>query len=188
MSENIEDLMDSLEERMMNTEDAMKDDFSKIRTGKASPALVEGIMVDYYGSKTRLKELAGISTPESRLIVVQPWDVSAVKAVEKAILASDIGISPVSDGKILRLPMPEIDEERRKKLAKQVKTRTEDAKIALRNIRRDGNEQAKKAEKASDITEDDLKNMLSDIQEMTDRYIKGLEKVLVEKEKELLTI
>ncbi len=186
--ENIELLMDSLEEKMMKTLEAMEVDFATIRTGKASPALVEGIIVDYYGTPTRIKELAGISTPDARTIAVQPWDISAVKNVEKAILASDLGISPVSDGKILRLPMPELTAERRKDLAKGVKGKAEDAKIAIRNIRRDGNDITKKAEKASDITEDDLKSMLSDIQKMTDGYIKNIDDAQVAKEKELIKV
>lgn len=188
MSVAIDDLMDYTEEHMMKTEELMTNDFNAIRTGKGSPALVENITIDYYGTPTRLRELAGITVPEPRLIVIQPWDPKAVQTIEKAIIASDIGISPVSDGKVLRLPIPELSEERREKLAKQVKTRGEDAKVAIRNIRRECNDIAKKAQKASDITEDDLHDMLEDIQKATDNYIKDIDKNVTAKEKELMTV
>ena len=181
-------LLDSLEENMMKTEEALKTAFSALRTGKASPALVENIMVDYYGSATRMKEIAGITAPESRLLVIQPWDRSALAAIEKAILASNVGITPMNDGKTLRLPIPELSQERRAALAKQAKSETEDAKVALRNIRRDGNDSAKKAQKDGALTEDDLKKMLDDIQKMTDRYIASLDTMLGAKEKELMTM
>jgi len=184
----IGELLDTLEENMMKAEEAMKSDFAAVRTGKASPSLVENIHVDYYGTSTRLRELAGITTPEARLLVIQPWDPSSIPAIEKAIQASGIGISPVSDGRIIRLPVPELSEERRSQLAKQVKTRAEDAKIVMRNIRRDGNEIAKKAQKNSEITEDDLKKMLDDIQKLTDSYIASVEKIQEGKEKELMKL
>lgn len=188
MSVPVSELMDHLEEQMMKAIDSMKSDFSGVRTGKASPALVENIMVEYYGAMTRLRDIAGITTPESRLLVIQPWDQTAVQAIEKAILASNIGISPVSDGRIIRLPLPELSEERRATLAKQVKSRSEDSRISIRNIRRDGNEAAKKAQKNSEITEDELKSMLDKIQKLTDDYIKDVDKILADKEKELMTV
>jgi ribosome recycling factor len=188
MSTEIDDLMDYTEEHMMKTIEVMQADFSTIRTGKASPALVENMTIDYYGTPTKLKELAGITTPEPRLLVVQPWDPSSVQVIEKSILASNLGISPVSDGRVLRLPIPELSEERRQNLAKQVKTRAEEARIAVRNIRRDSNDVAKKSQKASEITEDDLKDMLSDIQKLTDDYIKEIDTILQKKEDELLNI
>ncbi len=188
MSVSIDDLMDHLEESMMKTQDAMLHDFSAIRTGKASPALVESVMVDYYGTPTRLKELAGITAPEPRMLIIQPWDPASVAAIEKGIIASNVGISPVNDGRTLRLPIPELSEERRASLTKQVKVRGEDAKVAIRNIRRDGNDLAKKAEKASEITEDDLKDMLKDIQDMTDRYCKEIDDQVAAKEKDLMTV
>ena len=184
----ITELMDFVEEHMMKTEDSLKNNFAAIRTGKASPSLVENITVDYYGSATRLRDLAGISTPEPRLLVIQPWDRSALAAIEKAILSSNVGITPMNDGKILRLPIPELSQERRAALSKQAKAETEDAKVALRNIRRDANEIAKKAQKDSEITEDDLKKMLDDIQKTTDRYIAALDTALAAKEKELMTV
>lgn len=185
---DITTLLDDTEELMMKSEDAMKHDFSAIRTGKASPALLDGIMVEYYGAMTRLKELAGITAPEPRLLVVQPWDAASVKAVEKAIIAANIGITPMNDGKLIKLPIPELSQERRTALAKQAKARAEEAKVSLRNIRRDANEFAKKAQKGGELTEDELKKMLDDIQKMTDSYIATVDKDLAAKEKELMTV
>ena len=185
---DITELMDFVEEHMMKTEDSLKNNFAAIRTGKASPSLVENITVDYYGTPTRLRDLAGISAPEPRMLVVQPWDKGSLAAIEKAILSSNIGITPMNDGKLLRLPIPELSQERRTALSKQAKSETEDAKVALRNIRRDANEIAKKAQKDSEITEDDLKKMLDDIQKTTDRYIAALDAALAVKEKELMTV
>ncbi len=184
----VSEVFDVAEEKMMNAEEAMKNDLLAIRTGKASTALVENIMVEYYGTMTRLRDIAGLATPDARLITVQPWDQSAVKAVEKAILGSTLGISPVSDGKIIRLPIPPLSEERRIALTKQVKTRLESAKVELRNARRDANEALKKAQKASEITEDELKSDLEKVQKLTDSYTENLEKLAADKEKELMTI
>lgn len=184
----IDDLMDYTEEHMMKAVEAMTLDFATIRTGKASPALVENMTVDYYGTPTKLRELAGITTPEPRLLVIQPWDPSSVATIEKAIIASKLGISPVSDGRLLRLPIPELSEERRASLAKQVKARAEEARVAIRNIRRDANDTAKKSQKSREITEDDLKDMLEDIQKLTDDYIKEVDSALSKKEDELMNI
>lgn len=188
MNHDINKLMNELEEQMMKSLEHLENEFSSIRTGKASPALVENISVNYYGSATKMKVLAGITTPEPRLLVIQPWDPSSVPAIEKAIISSELGISPVSDGKVIRLPIPELSEERRQKLAKQAHTISEDAKIAIRNIRREGNDIVKKAEKNSDITEDDRNDMLDDIQQLTDKYIDKIDENLKEKEDELLSI
>jgi ribosome recycling factor len=185
---DIESLVEHLMERMDSTIEHMKSDFSGYRTGKASTALVENILIDYYGTSTRLKELAGITVPEPRLLVIQPYDPSSVPVIEKAISSSNIGINPVSDGKILRLPIPELSEERRSSLAKQVNARTEEARVAIRNARREGNDIAKKAEKNSDITEDDLKLVLKEIQELTDSSIEDIDKILKGKEDELMNI
>ncbi|HPO90109.1 MAG TPA: ribosome recycling factor [Victivallales bacterium] len=185
---SITELLDYVEEHMMKAVDHLKNELAGIRTGKASPALVENIMVEYYGTSTRLKELAGITAPEPRLLVIQPWDPSSVSAIEKAILGSKIGISPVNDGKIIRLPIPELSEERRNSLVKQVRSLAEDSRVAIRNVRRDGNEIAKKAQKNSEITEDDLKGMLEKIQKLTDDYIKEVDDIVAKKEKELLSI
>jgi ribosome recycling factor len=188
MDIEIDLLMDHLEEEMMNAEEAMQRDFATVRTGKASPGLVENLNIDYYGTPTRLRELAGITVPEPRMLVIQPWDPSAIGLIEKAVNASNIGITPVNDGRILRLPMPELSEERRNSLVKQVKQRSEDAKIVIRNIRREGNELAKKSEKKSEITEDDLKDMLKDIQDLTDKYIKKIDDIFASKEQDLLSV
>ena len=185
---NIETLVDELMERMEKTTEHMKNDFAGYRTGKASPALVENLTIDYYGTPTRLKEIAGITTPEPRLLVVQPYDPGSVSTIEKTISASNIGINPVSDGKILRLPIPELSEERRATLAKQVNGRAEEARVSIRNIRREGNDIAKKSQKSSDITEDDLKVMLKDIQDLTDDSIENIDTTLKIKEKELMSI
>ncbi len=188
MSVGASKVMEYLKDHMKKTIDHMKSDFSGFRTGKASPALVENITVEYYGTPTRLKELAGITAPEPRLLVIQPWDASAAVAIEKAIKASNIGINPINDGRILRLPIPELSEERRASLAKQVKARAEDARVAVRNLRREGNETVKKAQKGGEITEDDLKKMTDDIQKMTDQSIKDIDASLKAKEDELMSM
>ena len=187
MSE-LNDLLDELEERMMKSEDSMKHDFSAIRTGKASTALVDPITIDYYGTQTKLRDVAGISTPDPRTITIQPWDKSVLAKIEKAIIASNLGITPLNDGKLIRLPIPPLSGERRQQLTKQVKARCEEAKVSVRNIRRDGNETAKKLEKDSVINEDELKELLEKIQKLTDEYIRNLEAVSAEKEKEIMTV
>ncbi len=184
----IELLLDTVEENMKKSEEALKNAFTAIRTGKASPSLVEGLTIDYYGSATRLRDIAGITTPEPRLLVIQPWDATAVSAIEKAILASNLGITPMSDGKTIKLPIPPLSEDRRAALSRQAKTETEDAKVSLRNIRREGNETAKKAQKDGMLTEDELKKMLDDIQKLTDKYIAQFDVILAAKEKELMTV
>lgn len=179
-------LMDELTEKMMDAEEAMKHDFISIRTGKASTALVENLQVEYYGTMSRLKDIAGLSTPDPRTIAIQPWDKTAFPAIEKAIINSSIGISPVNDGKMIRLPVPSLTEERRIQLTKQVKARAEEAKISIRNTRREGNEMAKKTEKAGEITEDELKSVLENIQKLTDDSIKQIDLVAADKEKDLM--
>ena len=188
MAYTVDSLLDTLEENMMKTEDALLNTFSGIRTGKASPALVENITFEYYGTQTRIRDAAGITAPEPRLLVIQPWDASAVKAIEKALLSSNIGITPMSDGRSLKLPIPELSKDRRVALAKQAKAGAEEAKVALRNIRRDGNDAVKKFEKDGEITEDERKKMLDDIQKLTDSYIAKVDAMLAEKEKELMTV
>jgi ribosome recycling factor len=188
MAYTVDTLLDALEENMMKSEDALNSAFAGIRTGKASPALVENITFEYYGTQTRIRDAAGITAPEPRLLVIQPWDASAVKGIEKAILASNIGITPMSDGKTLKLPIPELSQDRRQALAKQAKSAVEEAKVALRNLRREGNDAVKKALKDSDITEDENKKLLDDVQKLTDRYIASLDKELTVKEKELMTV
>ena len=177
-----------LEARMKKTEESLKNSFSAIRTGKASPALVDGIMVEYYGTQTKLNAIAGITAPEPRLLVIQPWDAGAVKAIEKAILASNLGITPMSDGRTIKLPIPELSQERRTAFCKQAKAETEEAKVGLRNVRREGTDFVKKAQKDGIMTEDEQKKAETDIQKLTDRYIGILDAALAAKEKELMTI
>ena len=181
-------LFDELEERMMKSEEALVEKLSGIRTGKASPALVENITFEYYGTQTRIRDAAGISTPEPRLLVIQPWDGNALKNIEKALLASNIGITPLNDGKTLKLPIPALSEDRRKDLAKQAKAAVEEAKVALRNIRRDGMDYLKKLKKNSEITEDEQKKAEKDLQDMLDKYTKRVDEALAAKEKELMAI
>ena len=166
----------------------MKKNFATVRTGKASPALVDGIMVEYYGAQTRLKDIASVTAPEPRLLVIQPWDQNAVKSIEKAIQASNLGISPVSDGHVIRLPIPELSEERRKDMTKLVRKRAEETRIEIRNARRDANEAMKKAQKASEISEDELKIQTDVIQKMTDKMIEQVNKIYEEKEAELMAV
>ena len=185
---NIGKLLDQLSDKMDKAVEHMKHDFATIRTGKASPALVDHITIEYYGTTVKLKEMAGITAPEARLLVIQPYDPSSTGTIEKAIRASNIGINPVNDGKILRLPIPELSQERRASLSKQVSAKAEETRVAVRNVRREGNDLAKKAQKGSEITEDELDQMLTDIQELTDASIEEIDKILASKEKELMQI
>ena len=175
-------------EKMEKTIRVLEGEFATIRAGRANPAVLDKITVDYYGTPTPVQAMAAISVAEARILVIQPWDKSALSAVEKAILASNIGITPMNDGTHIKLPIPELSQDRRAALAKQAKGFVEEAKVALRNIRRDGNEAAKKAQKDGVFTEDELKKILDDIQKLTDRYIATLDKELAAKEKELMTV
>ena len=185
-----ETLLLEVETAMEEAVEHMQAGFAGVRTGKASPSLVDNmdIFVASYGSSMKLKSLAVVSTPDARSILIQPFDPGTLNDIKKAIAESRLGISPIIDARSVRLPIPELSQERRTALAKQAKAETEDAKVALRNIRRDGNESAKKAEKDGALTEDDLKKMLDDIQKMTDRYIASLDAMLGAKEKELMTM
>lgn len=176
------------EETMRKSMGFLKEDLAGIRAGKANPKLVDKIQVSYYGTMTPLNQVANISVPEPRSILIQPWDASLVREIEKAILASDLGINPSNDGKIIRLVIPVLTEERRKELLKVVKKETENAKIAVRNIRRDANEELKKLEKASEITKDDHKKAEEDMQKLTDKYIKFVDDIYKDKEKEILEV
>ena len=163
-------------------------DFSGIRTGKASPSLVENIMVEYYGASTRLRDLAGISSPEARQILIQPWDATAIEPIEKGILKSSLGITPQNDGKSIRLIFPELTQDRREELDKVAKKLAEDAKVTIRNIRRDANEKLKSMEKSGEITEDDRFKAEKLVQNTTDEHIRKADEALKEKEKEIMTI
>ncbi len=185
---SMSELLELTEEKMMDAMEALENDFASLRTGKASPGMVENLMVDYYGAATRLRDIAGISTPESRMLVIQPWDQNALESIEKAIHTSELGISPINDGKLIRLPVPDLTEERRKELSKQARKRAEAGKVEVRNHRRDANEEAKKSEKASEISEDDLKEVLADIQKSTDEYIDKISRTAEKKEGDIMQV
>ncbi len=176
------------EERMEKAVNNMDKDFAKLRTGRASTSLVDDIKVDYYGSPTPINQLASVSIPDSRTITIQPWDKGGFGAVEKAIMKSDLGLTPVNDGKIIRISIPALTEERRKELVKVSRKYNEDAKIAVRNVRRDANEQLKKLEKDKSISEDELKKAMDDVQKLTDKYAAEADKKCQAKEKEIMDI
>lgn len=179
---------DKLEERMNKTLSVLEENFSEIRAGRANPAILNKITVEYYGVPTPINQVAGISVPEARLIVIQPWDVSVLKEIERAILASDIGLNPNNDGKVIRLSFPELTEERRKELVKDVKKIAEESKVAIRAIRRDGIDEAKAMEKESLMTEDELKKAEDQIQKLTDKKIAEIDVITEKKEKEIMLI
>lgn len=172
----------------MKSVEFVHDEFAKVRTGKASTSLVENIQVEVYGTHMRLRELAGISTPEPRLIVIQPWDTTVVQSVVHAIQKSELGINPIVDGKIVRIPIPQLDQERRRELDKVIKHMAEEGRVAIRSERRHGNDAIKKLQKDGKITEDDLKHGEKEIQSKTDEYIKQIDTTLAHKEKEILAV
>ncbi|MEI3305213.1 MAG: ribosome recycling factor [Dysosmobacter sp.] len=176
------------EEKMKKSIDSVSADFASVRAGRANASVLDRIMVDYYGSPTPIQQIAAISSPDPRALVIQPWDGTALKIIEKAIQNSDLGINPQNDGKCIRLTFPQLTEERRKELVKQIHKYAENGKVAIRNIRRDAMEAFKKKEKASEITEDDLKQAEKDLQKMTDDSCKKLDELLAKKEKELLAV
>ena len=175
-------------ERMEGAIDALKKEFGSVRTGRASLALLDGIAVDYYGNTTPLQQVASLSVPESRQIVIQPWEQRVIPEIEKAIMKSDLGLTPTNDGKVIRINIPPLTEERRKQLVKVVKKRAEEAKIAIRNIRRDSNEEMKKLEKEQHLSEDDAKKFHAEIQKLTDSYITKVDEVLKHKENEIMEV
>lgn len=178
----------NIEERMQKTISVFDVNLSEIRAGRANPAILNKVTVDYYGTPTPINQMAGISVPEARLIVIQPWDMSVLKEIERAILASDIGITPNNDGKVIRLNFPELNEERRKEIVKDIRKMSEEAKVAVRQIRRDGIDEFKKMQKDSLITEDDLKSAEDNIQKLTDKYVDEIDKLTEVKEKEIMTV
>ncbi len=176
------------EEKMTKTVDRLKNDFAALRAGRANAAVLDKVMVDYYGAPTPVQQMAAISVAEARILLIQPWDVTSLKAIEKAILASDIGITPNNDGKVIRLAFPQLTEERRKDLCKTVKKSGEEAKVSVRNIRRDAIEKLKTMKKNSEITEDDQKEAEKKVQKLTDRFCEEVDKAVAEKEKEIMSI
>jgi len=185
---SVEDIMLEAQMAMDATVESLSKRFDSVRTGKASPALVEGIMVEYYGAMSRLKDISTISAPEPRLLKIQPWDAKAVDSIRKAISASSLGITPMTDGKSIRLPIPELSEERRAEMTKQVKKMAEEARVEIRNGRRDANEAVKAAKKNSEITEDEQKAATEEIQKLTDKMIGKVDSVLEAKQKELMEV
>jgi ribosome recycling factor len=181
-------VIEKAKDRMSKAIQAYTRELAGIRAGRASASLLDRITVDYYGAPTPVNQLAGISVPEARLLVIQPYDKSILGEIEKAIMKSDLGINPTSDGSIIRLAIPQLTEERRKELAKQVKKESEEAKVGIRNIRRDGNDELKKLEKNGEITEDALRGYSEDIQKLTDEIINKIDQITKDKEKELLEV
>ena len=180
--------LNHIEEKMNKTISVLQENFSEVRAGRANPAILNKIRVDYYGSPTPINQVAGISVPEARLIVIQPWDISLLKEIEKEILKAEIGINPNNDGKVIRLAFPELNEERRKELVKEVKKMAEDSKVSIRSIRREAMDEAKKLQKDNQMTEDELKGAEDKIQKLTDNKIAEIDKILAEKEKEIMSV
>jgi len=177
-----------IEEKMDKTISVLQENFAEVRAGRANPAILNKIKVDYYGTPTPINQVAGISVPEARLIVIQPWDASLLKEIEKEILKAEIGINPNNDGKVIRLAFPELNEERRKEIVKDIKKMAEESKVSIRSVRREGIDEAKKMQKDSEITEDELKSAEDQIQKITDSKIAEIDKVLAEKEKEVMSV
>jgi ribosome recycling factor len=182
------ELFKDAEERMLKAEENLRREYASLRAGRATPALLDRIMVDYYGTPTPINHLANISVPDPRMLVIQPWDKNVLSHIEKAILKSNLGLTPTNDGSVIRLNIPQLTEERRKELVKAVKKMAEEAKVAIRNIRRDANERLKNMEKNGEISEDDSKRHQDEIQKLTDKYIKEVEKIQIAKEKEIMEV
>ena len=177
-----------IEDKMEKTIGNLEENYAEIRAGRANPAILNKIKVDYYGVPTPINQVAGISVPEARMIVIQPWDASILKAIEKAILTSDIGINPNNDGKLIRLTFPELTEERRKEIVKDIKKLSEEAKIAIRSIRRDAMDLAKKEQKDGDMTEDEEKQAEDKIQKLTDKKVAEIDEISAKKEKDIMSV
>ena len=184
----MDERLQQFETKMEKTCEYLEADFMTIRAGRANASVLDKVAIDYYGTMTPVQQVGSISSPEPRLLVIQPWDASVLKEIEKAINASDIGIAPQNDGKVIRLNFPPLTEERRKELVKDVKKKGENAKVAIRNIRRDANDSLKKANKNSEITEDELKDQQDKVQKATDKYIKTIDGMIDKKSKEILTV
>lgn len=184
----IEDIIKDVEERMLKSVKNLEKEFSSIRTGRANPALFSGIKASVYGSEMPLNQLATISCPEPRLVVIQPWDRSTLNDIEKAILKSDLSVNPSNDGNLIRIQIPELTEERRKEYVKHARQKAEECRVAIRNVRRDGNDMIKELEKEKEISEDDSKNAVARIQKLTDKFIDEVQTMTNNKEKEILNV
>lgn len=182
----VQDIVKASSDLMKKSVEHLEQQFAKVRTGRASAALVDSVRVDYYGSPTPISQVGGISTPDARTLVIQPWDAGTVSAIEKAILAANLGLTPQSDGQIIRITVPPLTEERRKDIVKQCKKMAEDAKLAVRNVRRDANEDLRKAEKTEQFSEDERKRGEDDVQKNTDRFVKDIDHLLAEKEQQVM--
>ncbi len=182
------EIKNEINTKMADAIDSLKKDFSSIRTGRASLALLEGIMVDYYGTLTPINQVATLGVPDARMITIQPWDQNVISNIEKAILKSDLDLTPNNDGKIIRINIPPLTEERRKQIVKIVRKRAEESRIAVRNIRRDVNDELKKLEKEQHLSEDETKRSQSEVQKITDSYIKKIDEILEHKEKEVMEV
>lgn len=182
------ELIQPYDTKMQKSYNNLLTEFGTIRAGRANPHVLDQIKVDYYGAPTAIQQVANVSVPEARMIQIQPWEASMVKVIEKAILTSDLGINPTNDGKCIRLVFPELTEERRKSLAKDVRKKGENAKVAVRNIRRDANEFLKKHGKSNDVSEDEIRDLESQVQKLTDKYITEVDKAVEEKTKEIMTV
>ena len=179
--------IEKYESKMTKTLESLEKELSTVRAGRANPHILDKITVDYYGAPTPLQQVANVTVPEARMIQIQPWEASLIKEIQKAILSSDLGVNPNTDGKIIRLVLPELTEERRKELVKDVKKKGEAAKVAVRNIRRDANDAYKKLAK-QDVSEDEIKELEDKIQKLTDKFVKNIDKAVEEKSKEILTV
>lgn len=184
----LDDILLEAEEKMMKTEEVVQNEFAGVRTGKASPSLVENILVEVYGSQMRIRELAGITTPEPRMLMIQPWDVASVQPIEKAIQKANLGLNPATQGKFIRIVLPELSEERRQEFVKIVKKMAEDGRVAVRHVRRDAMEQIKKHAHDSGVTEDEVKSAEKELQKLTDQYSAKIDTHVTTKEKEILTV
>lgn len=184
----MDERLQQYDSKMQKSYDNLLDEFGSVRAGRANPHVLDKIKVDYYGTPTVLQQVANISVPEPRMLLIQPWEPNMVREIEKAIQTSDLGINPTNDGKVIRLTFPELTEERRKELAKDVKKKGENAKVAVRNIRRDANDSLKKLSKSNDISEDEIKQLEEEVQKLTDKYIAKVDKAVEEKTKEILTV
>jgi len=184
----IQELRKKTNERMQASIEALKKKFASVRTGRASLSLLDGLTVDYYGTPTPLQQLASLSIPDSRQLAIQPWEQKIIPEIEKAIMKSDLGLTPMNDGKLIRINIPTLTEERRKQLVKVVKKEAEDAKVAVRNIRRDVNEELKKLEKEKHVSEDEIKKEHDEVQKITDSFVKKVEELLEHKEKEIMEV
>ncbi len=184
----MDERIEQYDTKMQKTVASLEEEYASIRAGRANPHLLDKLKVEYYGQPSPLQSVANISVPEARMIQIQPWDAGLIKEIEKAIVASDLGLTPNNDGKTIRLVFPELTEERRKELVKDVKKKAESAKVAVRNVRRDANDGFKKQNKASEITEDDLKKLEDEIQKLTDKFVGQIDKIMEAKSKEIMTV